>query len=298
MGQSLVQHISDYSLALLMLAVLTFVPTSSIVYLVQERTSQEKLVSAPSPDDPMPSQVQRSFSVGPFTYWIASLLWDSAVSITFLVVAAIIIQAFQVGTSLLQVLLPRQVRSYTAGENFPATILLMFLFCLASNCFIYLAEKAFTEPSMGQIILLASFIFFGLITLVLMLLLMMFWWISALQDARKVLEVVLLLFPPYALGGGFLSLATAQIKADLFLEFANTGEAPFAIESPFSWDIVGKNLVVLGVEAVIFFVANLIWETVKDNRRPQEEEHLDEGNQRPVLRISGVTKLYRNLMSR
>ena len=94
----------------------------------------------------------------------------------------------------------------------------MFLFCIArypalnihdchdssSNSFIYLAEKAFSEPSMGQIILLASFIFFGLLTLILMLLLLMFWWIPVLKDTKKVLEVLLLVFPPYALGTGCL----------------------------------------------------------------------------------------------
>ena len=53
---------------------------------------------------------------------------------------------------------------------------------------------------MGQIILLASFIFFGLLTLILMLLLLMFWWIPVLKDTKKVLEVLLLVFPPYALG--------------------------------------------------------------------------------------------------
>ena len=124
------------------------------------------------------------------------------------------------------------MRSYTLGANFPASLLLMFLFCLArchthlhhaspsppppltlpshhaltvslnfpSNSFIYLAEKAFSEPSLGQIILLTSFIFFGLGSLVVMLLLLMFWWLPALQEAREVLEVLLLIFPPYALG--------------------------------------------------------------------------------------------------
>lgn len=38
---------------------------------------------------------------------------------------------------------------------------------------------------MGQIILLASFIFLGLMTLVVMLLLLMFWWVAHLQEAKK-----------------------------------------------------------------------------------------------------------------
>ena len=173
-GQSLIQHISDYSLALLMLTVVTFVPTSTIVYLIQERTSEEKLV-------------QRTFGVGPITYWTASLIWDTFISLIFLALSSVIIQLFQ-------------VRSFTERSNFSASLLLMFVFCMTSNAFIYLAEKRFKEPSMGQIILLTSFIFLGLIFLVLMLLLFMFWWIKPLQDAKKILEVILLVFPPYALG--------------------------------------------------------------------------------------------------
>lgn len=173
-GQSLLQHISDYSLALLMLTVATFVPTSTIVYLIQERTNEEKLV-------------QRTFGVGPFTYWTASFIWDSLISLIFIALSSVIIQLFQ-------------VRSYTARSNFSASLLLMFVFCMTSNAFIYLAEKGFKEPSMGQIILLTSFIFIGLIFLVLMLLMFMFWWIKPLQDAKKILEVIFLIFPPYALG--------------------------------------------------------------------------------------------------
>ena len=110
-GQSLVQHISDYSLALLMLTVVTFVPTSSIVYLVQERTSQEKLVNHTNSLSPemhliisslftfyakILFQVQRSLGCGPLTYWAASLLWDTAVTCTFLAIASVVIQVFQV----------------------------------------------------------------------------------------------------------------------------------------------------------------------------------------------------------
>ena len=148
---------------------------------------------------------------------------------------------------------------------------------------------------MGQIILLASFLFFGLITLIVMLLLLMFWWIPVLQDVRKVLEVVLLLFPPYALGGGFLSLATAQIRADLYLEFGDEQDSNLTTVSPFDWTVIGRNLTVLATETVLFFLANLIWETAMDRRRPQQEGSKGD---RPVLGIEGVTKLYRNLLSK
>ena len=34
--------------------------------------------------------------MGPVTYWIATLVWDTLVSLVFVIIAAIIIQAFQV----------------------------------------------------------------------------------------------------------------------------------------------------------------------------------------------------------
>ena len=41
-------------------------------------------------------QVQRCLSVSPVTYWMATLIWDTIISLVFVTIAAIIIQAFQV----------------------------------------------------------------------------------------------------------------------------------------------------------------------------------------------------------
>ena len=179
-GQSLEQHISDYSLSLLMAVVLTFLPASSIIYLIEERTSDQKLV-------------QRTYKVGPLTYWTAVFVWDFLLDLVFLALATLIIFAFQ-------------VRSFTANDNLGASVLLMLLYCTASNSLVYLLEKCFREPSMGQIIVLTSFIFTSLLSCITMLLMTMFWWIRPLQKAKKVLEVLLLIFPPYALS-----------KVDIFL---------------------------------------------------------------------------------
>ena len=44
--QTLVQHISDYSLPILLTTVLSFLPTTSLLYTVQERVSKQKLLQA------------------------------------------------------------------------------------------------------------------------------------------------------------------------------------------------------------------------------------------------------------
>ena len=177
-GQSLEQHISDYALALLMAVVLTFLPASSIIYLIEERRTEQKLV-------------QRTFGVGPFTYWMTVFLWDTMISLVFLALATLVIYIFQ-------------IRSFTANSNLGATVLLMLLYLMASSSFVYIIEKAFSEPSLGQIIVLTSFIFVSLVTSITMLLLTMFWWIPTLRSLKKLLEVLLLIFPPYALSKYFL----------------------------------------------------------------------------------------------
>ena len=49
-----------------------------------------------------------------------------------------------------------------------------------------------------------------------MLVIYFFYWVKALRDLGHILDVVLPFLPPYALGGGFLKLATNQIRSDLF----------------------------------------------------------------------------------
>ena len=165
-----------------MAVVLTFLPASSIIYLIDERRTEQKLV-------------QRTFGVGPLTYWLSVFLWDALISVLFLSLATLVIYIFQ-------------IRSFTANNNLGATVLLMFLYLMASNSLIYIIEKAFSEPSLGQIIVLTTFIFISLVTSITMLLLTMFWWIPALRDLKKLLEILLLIFPPYALSMTFLNKNT------------------------------------------------------------------------------------------
>ena len=174
LGQSILQHVSDYTLALLILTAVSFVPASSIIYLIQERINEEKLVL-------------RSFKVGPFLYWFSNLIWDLFMSLVFLIIAVAVIKIFG-------------VRSFSEGLNTLATLALFLMYCLTINTFIYLFEKCFAEPSFGQVILFTGCIFSGVLTLIVMLLLFMYWWIRPLVRAREILITALLIIPPYALG--------------------------------------------------------------------------------------------------
>ena len=264
-GQSLEQHISDYALSLLMAVVLTFLPASTIIYIIEERRTEQKLV-------------QRTFGVGPFTYWISIILWDLMTNLIFLSLAAIVLYIFQ-------------IRSFTAKDNLGASILLMFLFLTASNSFVYIVEKMFSESSFGQIIVLTSFIFISLASSVTMLLLTMFWWIVPLQKAKKILEIVLLLLPPYALSGGFLKLTENQIYNDLFQQYSDDDEG---YVNPFSSEVLGRNLLALGLETLFFLLINFIIEILMDESPPTVPSQ-PSGN---ILSVSNVTKYYRTISSK
>lgn len=85
------------------------------------------------------------------------------------------------------------------------------------------------------------------------------------------------------LGGGLLDLITNQISADLFEEFDGNSTN---YSSPFSWDIIGKNLSFLAAEMGIFFIANMIIEYASDSDRFNEKH----GHE--MLKLENVSKTY------
>ena len=92
------------------------------------------------------------------------------------------------------------VRSFSHDLNYPATLLLFLCYCMTINTMIYVAEKRFSEPSYGQVLVFSGCIITGCFTLVIMLLFFMLYWIQHIADARKLLSIVFLVLPPYALG--------------------------------------------------------------------------------------------------
>jgi hypothetical protein len=92
------------------------------------------------------------------------------------------------------------IKALSEGSNFPATLILILSYCVCMHCLVYIVEKSFQEPSFGQIVMLTVSVFTGIGTLVIMLLLFFVWWIRPIVKARKLLSVLLLIFPPYALG--------------------------------------------------------------------------------------------------
>ena len=94
---------------------------------------------------------QTTLGAGPVVYWAAAWLWELALTAAFLCVTAGVVAGFG-------------VRSYTAHSNLPATLALMLLYCTASSSLLHLAARMFSEPSLAQIVCLATAIFTALLT--------------------------------------------------------------------------------------------------------------------------------------
>jgi hypothetical protein len=55
---------------------------------------------------------------------------------------------------------------------------------MATTSLVYVVEKAFSEPSMGQLVVLCTNMLVGMLTIIATLILKMLWWIEVNQAAR------------------------------------------------------------------------------------------------------------------
>ena len=146
------QELSDYGVSFMVLLVVGFLPSSFISYLIGERKREEK-------------QVQIVSGVPKLTYWFATFIWDVLIMLCFLTICLAVILGFNIS-------------SFTARQNLPAALLLIFAFWLASAAIVYCLEKCFDEPSMGQLVILCGNVLIGLITMIVTLILQALWWIG------------------------------------------------------------------------------------------------------------------------
>ena len=157
------QKLSDYGVSLMVLLSVGFLPSSFISYLIGERKREEK-------------QVQIVSGVPKLTYWLATFLWDIFVMFSFLSICLAVILGFDIS-------------SFTARQNLPAALLLIFSFWLASASLVYILEKCFDEPSMGQLVILCGNVLIGLTTLIITLILQALWWVGVSGEVTFYLHI-------------------------------------------------------------------------------------------------------------
>ncbi|OWK64540.1 Retinal-specific ATP-binding cassette transporter, partial [Lonchura striata] len=127
----------------------------------------------------------------------------------------------------------------------------------------------------------------------------------SLLKFNKTLKNVLLVLPHFCLGRGLIDLAMNQAVTEVYARF---GEE--RVSDPFQWDFVGKNLVAMALQGVVFFFLNLLmqhrlfstrWfaETAMSPIINEDEDVAEErkrimngGNKTDILQLQELTKCF------
>ena len=139
------ERLIDVGIAFLLMAAFSFLPSGLIPYIIVERKQKEK-------------RVQLVSGVSPLLYWTTTFIWDVLIIALFVSITAAILVAFG-------------IPSFTAGQNLEAVLLLLFFFCTAAVTGGYCIEKWFTEPSIGQLIIICLNILLGVFSMMIVLIL-------------------------------------------------------------------------------------------------------------------------------
>ena len=114
----------------------------------------------------------------------------------------------------------------------------------------------FAVPSTAYISLISLNLFIGLTCTLVTFTLDAFPDDAGLRDANAVLKWMFCIFPPYCLGRGMLDLARNEYTTQIN-QIVNPD---YAFQSPFGMKIIGRNLIFMFLEGLIFVIIIIIIE--------------------------------------
>ncbi|XP_033223873.1 phospholipid-transporting ATPase ABCA1 isoform X3 [Belonocnema kinseyi] len=223
---SLLQHVADVGIALMLLVAFSLVGAQGAKELVRERLSEEK-------------RILYLAGVHPVTYWTIALIWDFLVFECAIGLAVIVFEIFG---------LP----AYVARDNLAGICLLLYLYAWAVIPFTHLAEKIFDDSSVSNMVLFCVNTFLGVSSLATILVIDILGKSQTAVDVRDFLHHVLLLLPQYALADALVEITKNDITAELLGRFNMD-----TYKSPLGWDLIGLHYVCLFVVGTILYFANL-----------------------------------------
>ncbi|XP_075745344.1 uncharacterized protein LOC119178525 [Rhipicephalus microplus] len=276
--QTILGHVAEVGIAMVVLMGLAFIPSRVIVYVVNERIRDEK-------------QVQSISGVGTLLYWTTTFIWDMGIVLATVALSALIIIAFGLPV-------------YVSKLNFPAVLLLMILFGWGTTPLMYCLSRLFKEASISFVVLYCVNLFIGLNIAIVMLVLNMIQISSGNRQLMTGLQNAALVFPQYALIGGFVSLAKNHIQADIYARYGQD-----TYENPFSNEVLNYNFYAMFLVGVVFFCINLFLEchlkaplhsrTQRQSKVPEDTDVTAEkmrangdSGKNDVLRVLDVVKVY------
>ncbi|KAK1175667.1 phospholipid-transporting ATPase ABCA1-like [Acipenser oxyrinchus oxyrinchus] len=269
----------DVLVSICVIFAMSFVPASFVVYLIQERVSKSK-------------HMQFISGVRPGLYWLANFIWDMC---NYIVPATLVIIIF----------VCFQQKSYVSAANLPVLALLLLLYGWSITPLMYPASFLFKIPSTAYVVLTSVNLFIGINGSVATFVLDLFGNDSH-NSINDILKSVFLIFPHFCLGRGLIDMVKNQAMADALERF---GENRF--RSPFSWDLVGRNLFAMAVQGAVFFCITILIQyrfCIKPRRvsaklppihdededvAKERQRILSGGGQSDILELKELTKVYR-----
>ncbi|KAM4586967.1 phospholipid-transporting ATPase ABCA1b isoform 3-T3 [Fundulus diaphanus] len=240
----------DVLVSICVIFAMSFVPASFVVFLIQERVSKAK-------------HMQFISGVNPLLYWVANFTWDMC---NYFVPATLVIVIF----------ICFQQRAYVSSSNLPVLALLLLLYGWSITPLMYPASFFFKIPSTAYVVLTSVNILIGINGSISTFVMELFGdhvsppraspqvvpagggaltecFLQEIGGINDILKNVLLIFPHFCLGRGLIDMVKNQAMADALERF---GENRF--RSPLEWDMVGKNLLAMAVEGVVFFIITIL----------------------------------------
>ncbi|XP_058158936.1 retinal-specific phospholipid-transporting ATPase ABCA4 [Dasypus novemcinctus] len=269
----------DAVVAICVILAMSFIPASFVLYLIQERVNKAK-------------HLQFVSGVSPTTYWLTNFFWDI---MNYAVSAGLVVGIF-VGF---------QKKAYTSPSNLPALVALLMLYGWAVIPMMYPASFLFDVPSTAYVALSCANLFIGINSSAITFILELFENNRALLRLNATLRKLLIVFPHFCLGRGLIDLALSQAVTDVYARFGEEHAA-----NPFQWDLIGKNLVAMAAEGVVYFLLTLLIQHhfffTRWIAKPAKEPIIDEdddvaeerqriisgGNKADILRLNELTKIY------
>lgn len=247
--------INIYFAGLIVLLAFTFLPSSIIYYIVKEKNEHQNAKS---------QQLVSGMKIWP--YWLSFYAWDL---LTFTIPILVALSAIE------------SVGSFRGdAESLFAAAVLMLLFAMAMIPLTYLFSFRYAEHSEAQTsVLIFNFVTGALLTT--------FSYISRLvtfdlvEDSLTLRELdsnylrfVYLLFPPFALHDGLFQLGLRKYGNPYGSEFLpdscrektscfDSNEPGCCSPQAFEINIAGRNMIILGLESLVF----LVWVLVVDTKR-------------------------------
>ncbi|ELV11962.1 Retinal-specific ATP-binding cassette transporter [Tupaia chinensis] len=269
----------DAVVAVCVIFAMSFVPASFVLYLIHERVNKAK-------------HLQFVSGVGPITYWLTSFLWDIA---NYSVSAGLVVGIF----------MGFQKKAYTSPNNLPALVALLMLYGWAVIPMMYPASFLFDVPSTAYVALSCANLFIGINSSAITFVLELFENNQMLIRLNAVLRKLLIVFPHFCLGRGLIDLALSQAVTDVYARFGEEHAS-----NPFQWDLIGKNLVAMAAEGVVYFLLTLLIQhrctLSRWNAEPPKEPIVEEdddvaqerqriisgGSSNDILRLNELTKCF------